>query len=63
MDDVSGVAYVPELGKEAREVEMTFFRRMKVYTRVPRAMQQIKEGRLLGYDGWMPTREIKNILT
>ena len=34
-DDVSGVELDPELMKKAREVEMTFFRKMAVYTRVP----------------------------
>ena len=48
MDDVSGVALDPELVKEAREVEMTFFRMMKVYTRVPRAMQKMKGGKIIG---------------
>ena len=34
-DDVSGVELDPELVKQAREVKMTFFRKMQVYTRVP----------------------------
>lgn len=47
-DDVSGVDLDPELVKEAREVEMTFFRKMVVYTRVPRAMQKAKGGKVIG---------------
>ena len=47
-DDVSGVALDPELVKKAREVEMTFFRKMVVYTRVPRAMQKMKGGKIIG---------------
>ena len=47
-DDVSGVELDPELVKQAREVEMSFFRRMKVYTRVPRAMQIMKGGKIIG---------------
>ena len=35
VDDVSEVLLDPELAKEARELEMTFFRNMQVYTRVP----------------------------
>ena len=35
VDDVSGVSLNPELVKEAREVEMTSFRKMQVYNRVP----------------------------
>ena len=47
-DDVSGVELDPELVKKAREVEMTFFRKMEVYTRVPRAMQRMKGGKIIG---------------
>ena len=47
-DDVSGVELDPNLVKQARAAEMTFFKRMKVYTRVPRAMQRMKGGKLIG---------------
>ena len=47
-DDVSGVQLDPGLLKEARKVEMKFFREMKVYTRVPRAMQRMKGGKVIG---------------
>ena len=38
-DSVSAVELDHELGKEAREVEVTFFRKTKAYARVPLAMQ------------------------
>ena len=47
-DDVSGVELDPKMVREARKVEMTFFKKMKVYTRVPRAMQKMKEGKIIG---------------
>ena len=47
-DDVSGVELDPKLVKEAREVEMAFFRKMQVYTREPRAMQRMKGGKVIG---------------
>ena len=47
-DDVSGVELDPELVKGARKVEMTFFKSMKVYTRVPRAMQRMQGGKIIG---------------
>ena len=39
-DDVSGVNLDPSMMRKAREVEMTFFRKMGVYTRVPRSTVQ-----------------------
>ena len=47
-DDVSGVDLDPELVKHAREVEMTFFRKMQVYTRVHRGMQKMNGGKVIG---------------
>ena len=47
-DDVTGGELDPELVKQAREVEMTFFRKMEDYTRVPRAMQKMKGGKTIG---------------
>ena len=47
-DDVSGVELDHELVKQAREVEMTFFRKMQVCTRVPRAMQRMKGEKVIG---------------
>ena len=47
-DDVSGVELDPELVKQAREGDMTFFRKMQVYTRGPRAMQTMKGGKVIG---------------
>ena len=34
--------------RKLREVDMTFFRNMKAYTRVPRAMQKMKGGKIIG---------------
>ena len=47
-DDVTGVELDPKLMKEAREVEMTFFKKMVVYTRVPRSMQRMRGGKIIG---------------
>ena len=47
-DDMSGVEFDPELVKQAREVEMTFLRKLQVYNRVPRAMQRMKGGKVIG---------------
>ena len=47
-DDVSSVDLDPEPVKQAREVEMAFFRKMQVYTRVPRAMQRMNGGKIIG---------------
>ena len=47
-DDVTGVELDPELVRQAREVEMTFFRKMEVYTRAPRSMQRMKGGKIIG---------------
>ena len=56
-DDVSGVELDPEPVKQAREVEMTFcFREMQVYTRVPRALQKIKGGKVNNADLENPDR-------
>ena len=41
------VSLDPELVREAREVEMTFFRTMQVYTLVPRAMKKMKGGKII----------------
>ena len=47
-DDVSGVELDPELVKKARQVEMTFFKKMQVYTRMPRAGQRLSGGKIIG---------------
>ena len=47
-DDASGVELYPELVKQAREVEMTSFRKMEVYTQLPKAMQRMKVERSSG---------------
>ena len=57
-DDVSGVELDPDLDHKAREVDMTFFRKMRVYTRAPRAMQMMKGGEIMGYVGCSRTSAI-----
>ena len=47
-DNVSGVELDPELMKEARKLEMKFFKEMRVYTRVPRATHRMKGGQIIG---------------
>ena len=47
-DDVSGVELDPELSKQARVVEMTSIRKMQVYMNLPRAMQAMGGGQVIG---------------
>ena len=48
IDDVSNAYLDPSLVKEARSVEMGFFKDMKVYERVPRAEQEKTGGNIIG---------------
>ena len=46
-DDVSSAELNPKLVKEARDVEMQFFKSMGVYTRVPRSEQKTTGGKII----------------
>ena len=48
IDDVSGAYLDPELVKAGRDVEMGFFKNMRVYDRVPRAEQKQTGGKIIG---------------
>ena len=48
VDDVSGAVLDPEMVKQGREVEMTFFETMGVYGRVPRSEQAETGGKIIG---------------
>ena len=48
VDDVSGAALDPEVVRQGREVEMTFFETMGVYERVPRSEQAQTGGKIIG---------------
>ena len=54
-DDVSGVELDPEPVKQAREVEMTFFRKMQVYTLC--AQSNAEDERRKGHRGTLGGRE------
>ena len=47
-DDVSSVELIVDKVKEARALEMKFFKDMAVYTRVPRAHQRTTGGKVIG---------------
>ena len=47
-DDVSNAALVPTLVREARELEMEYFRKLGVYERVPRSHQVHTGGKIIG---------------
>ena len=47
-DDVSGAWLDPELVREGRAVEMSFFESMRVYDRVPRSEQAATGGKIIG---------------
>ena len=48
IDDISGAYLDPELVKAGRDVEMGFFKNMRVYDRVPRAEQKQTGGKIIG---------------
>ena len=52
-DDVSGKSLKPELVAEARRLDMEYFERMKVYSRVPRSHQSATRGTSWGPGGLM----------
>ena len=47
-DDVSGAALDPRRDREARGVEMDFFKSMGVYDYVPRSKQKLTGGKIIG---------------
>ena len=47
-DDVSNAELVPKLVREARELEMDYFRKLGVYERVPRSHQVHTGGKIIG---------------
>ena len=53
-DDVSNVELVTKLAREARELEMDYFKKLGVYERVPRSHQVHTGGKIIGVR-WVTT--------
>ena len=47
-DDVSNAELVPKLVREARDLEMAYFKKLGVYERVPRSYQVQTGGKIIG---------------
>ena len=50
-DDVSDAELISKLVKEARELEMDYFKKVGVYERVPRSHPVYTGGKIIAYDG------------
>ena len=50
-DDVPDTYLEPQLVKKARQVELQYFRKLKVYTHVPRSHQRATGGKIMGFVG------------